>query len=75
MVFRDVVGRRRYELDLRVGEATVSTLVIQKDWVAELPGYMKALLTLVGAFPTLLGLVLSFHRDVAAGLRRLRRVG
>jgi serine/threonine protein kinase len=70
VLFRDV-GRRRYEFDVHVGRATVATLVIGKDWVAELPGYMKALLALMGAFPTILGLLLSFHQDVASKVRRL----
>ncbi|WP_223643743.1 serine/threonine-protein kinase [Corallococcus sp. EGB] len=65
------VGRNHFELELQVAQKGVATLVIRKDWMAELPEYMKALLALVGAIPALLGLVISFHQEVVSSVRRL----
>ncbi|GEN11714.1 serine/threonine protein kinase [Myxococcus fulvus] len=70
VTFQDV-GRSSFELELQEADKTVATLVIQKDWVAGLPGYMKALLAFAGAIPALLGLLFSFHQEVVSNVRRL----
>ncbi|AGC48679.1 serine/threonine protein kinase [Myxococcus stipitatus DSM 14675] len=70
VTFRDV-GRTSFELELQAANKSVATLVIRKDWVANLSGFMKALLALAGAIPALLGLLLSFHQEVSSKVRKL----
>ncbi len=71
VLFRKVIGRSAFELDVRVGEEPVAAIIIREDWLAGLPGLVKGLLALAGVIPLVLGLLHYFHRDVTAMLRKL----
>jgi serine/threonine-protein kinase len=70
VVFRKVTGRSTFELDVRVGTDSVTAVIIRDDWVAGLPGLMKALLAIAAAIPLAFGLVLAFHQDVKSRVRK-----
>lgn len=71
VVFRKVTGRSTFELDVRVGTESVAAVIIRDDWVAGLPGLMKALLAIAAAIPLAFGLILAFHQDVKSRVRKL----
>jgi serine/threonine-protein kinase len=71
VLFRKVTGRSTFELDIRVGEEPVAAVIIRDDWIAGLPGLVKALLAIAGVIPLAFGLIHYFHQDVKSRLRKL----
>lgn len=71
VLFRKVIGRSSFELDVRVGDEPVAAVIIRDDWLAGLPALVKGLLALAGVIPLTLGLIAYFHRDMTAMLRKL----